>query len=366
MKIAIDARIINSSTGRYVERLLTYLERLDSDHDYLVLVRKKDMDYWRPTNPRFQLVEADFADYSFAEQIGFARLLYRLKPDLVHFCMPQQPIFYTRPSITTVHDLNLLRITSNDDMGTLELFVKKLIFRGVLWVVAHRNKHILTPSEFTKRDLVEFSRISPQKITVTYEGADTATAEPKPVEQLKNKRFILYVGRAEPYKNNRGLIEAHQQLLAKHPDLHLVIVGKKDVLREADIQWATEHGLAVNVDFLGFVSDEELAWLYKHCQAYIVPSLMEGFGLPGLEAMGSGAPVVSSNTTCLPEVYQDGAHYFDPHDSGDMARAIDEVVSSENLRATLIENAKKVHAQYSWKRMAEQTLATYQQVLNRR
>lgn len=365
MTIAIDARIINTGTGRYIERLLHYLEQLDTTHDYLILVRTKDMDYYKPTNPRFKIVEADFADYSFGEQVGFARLLRRLKPDLVHFCMPQQPLLYTGPSITTVHDLNLLRISSNDDMGRLELQIKKVIFRGLLWAVAHRAKHVLATSAYTKQDLVAFSHISPTKVTVTLEGADKTTRQAKPVSALINQSFLLYVGRAEPYKNNRGLIKAHQQLLANYPDLQLVIagkVGKNDTLRQADRAWVAQQHYK-QVHFLGFVSDEELAWLYKECQAYVFPSFMEGFGLPGLEAMAYGAPVVSSNATCLPEIYKNGAHYFDPHNIASMVQAIRDVIDNPTLKQTLITNGHKVHGLYSWKRMAEQTLAVYQQIM---
>lgn len=361
--IAIDARIIPTGTGRYIERLLHYLEQLDTTNKYLVLVRKKDVDYYKPTNPNFQIVEADFTDYSFSEQVGFAKLLYKLKPDLVHFCMPQQPLLYTRPAITTVHDLNLLRITANDDMGKIELVIKKIIFSGLLWIVAHRTKHILAPSKFTKQDLVQFAKISGDKVTVTYEGADIATSnQPSPIKQLSGHRFIVYVGRAEPYKNNRGLIAAHQKLLRQFPDLRLVIVGKKDVLRQSDIAWSEQQNYK-QIDFVGFVRDEELAWLYKHCAAYVFPSFMEGFGLPALEAMGSGAPVVSSNATCLPEILQDGAHYFDPHDIEAMAKAIGEVLGDLKLRQKLISNASRIYPQYSWRRMSEQTLGAYKDTL---
>jgi glycosyltransferase involved in cell wall biosynthesis len=362
--IAIDARIIATGTGRYVERLLHYLEQIDTTNRYFVLVRKKDIGYYKPANQNFLVVEADFADYSFGEQIGFAIFLYGLKPDLVHFCMPQQPLLYMKPAVTTVHDLNLLRITANDDMGRIELVIKKIIFGVLLWAIAHRTSRILTPCKFTRQDLVQFAHITNDKITVTYEGADVATnSPPQPVAQLSNQRFIVYVGRAEPYKNNRGLVAAHQKLLQQFPDLRLVIVGKKDILRQGDMAWVEQQGYK-QIDFVGFVSDEELAWLYKNCAAYVFPSFMEGFGLPALEAMASGAPIVSSNATCLPEILQDGAHYFDPRDIDSMARAIAEVLSDSKLRQKLLDNASRVYPQYSWRRMAEQTLEVYRKILN--
>ncbi len=119
------------------------------------------------------------------------------------------------------------------------------------------------------------------------------------------------------------------------------------------------------VHFTGFVSDEELTWLYQHAQAYVFPSLMEGFGLPGLEAMAQGAPVVSSNATCLPEVYGDAALYFDPLSISDMVEKVEEVLNDEKLRSKLIRNGHKHISRYSWAKMAGQTHAVYLEALQR-
>lgn len=362
MKIAIDARIINSSTGRYIERLINYLEEIDTKHQYFILVKEKDKNFYKPRKPNFKILIADFADYSFAEQLEFAKLLNTLKLDLVHFCMPQQPLLYRGRRVTTVHDLNLLRIKSNDDMNFVELKVKKMIFKQLLKRVVKISDHIITPSEYTKKDLINFSGHAKGKTTVTLEGADKADAEPKPIEALDGEKFILYVGRAEAYKNNRGIIKAHQILLKKFPDLKLVIAGKIDDLRTADIKWI-EQNKYKNIEFLGFVSNEELAWLYKNCQAYVFASFMEGFGLPGLEAMSYEAPVVSSNVTSLPEVYQDAALYFDPNKIEQIADKIEQILTNDQLKKDLITKGKIVHSKYSWKKMADQTLDIYNSVL---
>lgn len=365
MKIAIDARIINSGTGRYIERLIHYLEELDNTHEYLILVRKKDLDYYKPAKPNFKIVEAEFADYSFSEQLGFAKLLYSLKVDLVHFCMPQQPLFYFKPAVTSILDLNLLRITKNDTMGPVELAIKKGIFAVMLQIIARRTKHIITISDYSKQDIIKFTHVKPEKVTVTHLGADKVEATPTPVPSLQGKKFIMYVGRAEPYKNNRGLMAAHQQLLQKYPELRLVIVGRQDDMRKSDMQWATQQDYK-NIDFMGFMSDEELAWLYANCQAYAFPSFMEGFGLPGLEAMAYGAPVISSNKASLPEVYGDAALYFDPSKTDEMAQKIDQLMSNGQMRKELVARGYQMHAKYSWRRMAEQILTVYNSQLEQK
>ena len=120
-----------------------------------------------------------------------------------------------------------------------------------------------------------------------------------------------------------------------------------------------------DVHFTGFIPDQQLAWLYNNAQAYAFPSLSEGFGLPGLESMHYNCPLISSNATCLPEVYGDAAHYFDPNKVEDIARAIKEVLGDKNLKKNLIANGKKQIQLYSWKKMAQETLETYKQVLVR-
>ncbi|HKX73389.1 MAG TPA: glycosyltransferase family 1 protein [Candidatus Saccharimonadales bacterium] len=358
MRIAIDARIINSGTGRYIERLLHYLEEIDHTNEYLILVRQADLGYYKPSQPNFKIIEAEYGNYSFGEQFGLARLLYKLKPDLVHFCMPQQPLLYIRPAVTSVLDLNLLRITANDDMNPVELRIKKAIFGAMLWIVSHRTKHVISISNYTKEDVMRFSGIKADKITVAYPAADKAKGAPQPLPEFEGKPFIMYVGRAEPYKNNRGLILAHQQLLQRDPDLRLVIVGRKDVLREADIKWVSDHNYK-NVAFLGFVTDEQLAWLYGNARAYVFPSFMEGFGLPGLEAMLYGAPVAASHASCIPEILGDAAVYFDAHNQDEMVRVVGGLIHDDKQRAELIERGKLQAQKYSWRRMAEQILDVY-------
>jgi glycosyltransferase involved in cell wall biosynthesis len=358
--IAIDARIINSSTGRYVERLLHYLQEVDMTNDYTILVLEKDKDYFVPTNHHFTIAVANFKQYSLSEQIGFKKLLDQLSPDLVHFCMPQQPVLYKGKHVTTFHDMTLVKIImpdKNPAIYRIKQFIGKFVFKRV----AQTSEAILVPSEFTKDELVTFSGISPDKITLTYEGAEVHTALAIAYDQ-PFKHYIMYVGQEAAYKNITRLGDAHQRLIKKYPDLGLILVGKKDETVRANETYFADRNYK-NILFTDFVSDGELSWLFAHTDAYIFPSLMEGFGLPGLEAMGHGAPVVSSSATCLPEVNGDAAHYFDPSDTTDIARAIDEVLSDKSLRTDLIKKGYEQIKKYSWRRMSEQTHGVYMHVL---
>lgn len=356
MYIVIDARIINSSTGRYVERLLHYLEQLDTTNQYTVLVPTKDLTFWVPTRPNFALRACDYTNYSFGEQWGMKRLLDRLHPDLVHFCMPQQPVLYRGAHVTTFHDLILLR-TYNSDKNWLVFHTKQLIGRIVFRLAARSSRMIITPTAYTKHDVAKTLGVTNEKLAVTYEAADVMPEQLIPYAH-PFKEFILYVGQQSDYKNIKRLGDAHQKLLASHPDLGLILVGKKNKAVQQTEAYFSAKGYR-NILFTGFIEDAQRDWLYTQTSAYVFPSLMEGFGLPGLEAMGYGAPVISSNATCLPEVYGDAAEYFDPLDVEAIAGAIDRVISDTALRSALIEKGHAQVAQYSWRRMAEETLAVY-------
>lgn len=359
-RIVIDARIINSSTGRYVERLLHYLQNIDKTNEYIVLIPTKDKDYWEPTNSNFKVEFCDIPNYSTAEQFKFKTFLDSLNADLVHFCMPQQPLLYKGKTVTTFHDLTLIK-TYNDDKNWLVYHIKQLIGRWLFYRIARKSTRIITPTEFTKKELVEFAKIQAKKVIVTYEAADIKPDEAKPIN-LPFKKFILYVGKQSSYKNVRRLGEAHQKLLAKYPDLGLVLANPKDKAVLMNETYFNENNFK-NIYFPGRVYNPDLAWLYPNCACYVFPSFMEGFGLPGLEAMGLGAPVVSSNATCLPEVYGDGALYFDPNSVDDMANTIDKVLSDKNLRNDLIKKGYSQFKKYSWERMANQTYGVYMDVL---
>lgn len=358
--IAIDARIMNSSTGRYVERLVHYLEEVDHDNQYTILMTEKDKDYYTPSVDNFSVKVADFDQYSFEEQLGFKTFLDKLGADLVHFCMPQQPIRYKGTHVTTFHDLTLLRVY-NSDKNWLVFHFKQLVGKFVFKSVIKSSKKILVPTQYVADDVITFSGVNPDKVVLTYEAAEISHDKPEEYDH-PFKKFIMYVGQQSDYKNLKRLGTAHQRLIKKYPDLGLILVGSKNASARINEAYFEEKGYK-NIHFAGYLPDAQLNWLFSKAEAYIFPSLTEGFGLPGLEAMGHNTPVVSSNATCLPEVYGDAAHYFDPLDVTDMARAIDEVLSDKSLREDLVSKGKVQYKKYSWKKMAQESHAAYLEAL---
>lgn len=363
--IVIDAREYTTTTGRYMFRLLQYLDKIDASHAtghrYTVLLKPRDMDVYDFASSNFTKVVCPHQEFTFDEQLGLLGQIKELHPDLVHFGMVQQPIGYRGLSVTTMHDLTTVRFR-NPSKNRLIFTAKQQVYKGVNQYVARKSAAILTPTEFVKQDIVDYTRIDPAKITVTYEAADKIDDAPETVTAVAGKRFIMYLGRPLPHKNLGRLLDAFALLKQTQPDLMLVLAGKTDPLYERYYDDVQRRDIP-DVVFSGFVSEGQLRWLYEQCQAYVFPTLSEGFGLPGLEAMIHGTPVVSSNATCLPEVYGDAAHYFDPLDVRAMATAIDDVLSSPRLRKDLIVKGGLQVATYSWERMARQTLDVYNRVL---
>lgn len=363
-KIAIDARELNTSTGRYVERLLHYLQKIDTTNQYAVLLKPTDIDTWQPSNKNFTKIPCPYKEFSFSEQLGYKRQLKKLNADLVHFSMVQQPILYRGKHVTTMHDLTTTRF-KNPAKNPLVYWVKQKVYGFVNWYVPRTSKFIITPSEYVKKDVTAFAHIKPKKIVVTYEAADEITATIDPIKSLQSKPFIFYVGRPQPHKNLSRLLQAFVILKKSHPDLLLVLAGRNDKVYESFVAEAERLGVVDSVVFTGYVTEGQLKWLYRGCKAYVFPSLSEGFGLPGLEAMIHRAPVVSSDATCLPEIYGDAAWYFNPLDVHDIARSIDEILSNTELRNTLVRRGRERAKEFSWQRMAEQTLAVYQKALQK-
>lgn len=364
-KIAIDARQLKGTgAGRYLDRLIYYLQQIDNDNDYIILLKPEDMDSWQISNSNFTKIACPHKEYTFDEQIGLRKQLNQLKPDLVHFGMVQQPIFYSGPCVTTMHDLTTARFR-NQDKNPIIFYLKQRVYIFVNKRVAKKSKQIITPTQFVKKDIAKFTGINLDKITVTYEAADPITASPENLPSVVNRDFIMFVGRPNAHKNLERLIDAYVKLKEQYPKLYLVLAGKSNLNYER-IALDVANRKIDKVIFTDYISDGQLKWLYEHCSAYIFPSLSEGFGLPGLEAMLHGAPVVSSNATCLPEVYGLAAHYFNPLDIDDMANKIKEVLANKTLRQSLIKAGYKQVAKYSWKVMAEETLKIYRKALEER
>ncbi len=388
MKIGIDCRMLgpqNGGLGRYVEQLVKQLIETDQENQYVLFLTKQNWEQVTANTNRVQKVVADIPWYSFAEQLRFPGIIRRASVNLMHFPHWNVPLFYRGPFVLTIHDLIMYHYprASATTLGPVVYFLKDRIHRLVLRSAARRARHIIVTSEFTKQDVRETLGVPLHEMTVTYQAPfKTASEEsgilniesgdakeiapnnpfPNSKFYIPDSPFVLYVGSAYPHKNLFGLLKAWQIFQERNgSEYQLVLVGKDSEFYRRQIP--NSKFQIPGLVHLSSVSDQELVELYKHASLYIFPSLYEGFGLPPLEAMRYGVPVVSSNRTCLPEVLGEAALYFDPESYEQMADVIDQGLRNEDLRTTLRENAKHELQRYSWKRLAAQTLALYESIV---
>lgn len=358
----IDARLYgleNAGLGRYVMNLLKYLSETDSKNEYILLLRKKYFDRLK-LPPRFTGVLAEFRHYSLAEQVLLPALILKHKPDLVHFPHFNVPLFCPVPFVVTIHDILMHRQKGLDatTLSPVLYYFKRLGYSGVFRRAVTASGAVIVPSNFVKKEIVDYYKVDPDKVRVTYEGVDVLAGDKKPkVPGL----YFIYSGNAYPHKNLKRLVEAIIELnLTTKERVYLLIASTRSVFTRRLEELIDKSNAGRFVKLLGFVPDEELGALYKHSLGFVFPSLSEGFGLPGLEAMNAGALSLVSDIPVFREVYKDAAIYFNPYDFSSIAKAMKEVVGmSKEERVKRIESGQNFIKRYSWRKMAEETLKIY-------
>lgn len=370
MRIGIDARFygsIGKGLGRYTQKLIEQLEQIDDHNDYVIFLRRENFDHYVPQNKRFKKVLADFRWYSFAEQMAFPLLLYREHLDLVHFPHFNVPILYWKKIIVTIHDLILLHFPTMraTTLHPVWYKVKFFAYKTVIAAALRRAQRIITISNFTKDDIIKHYPTVRHKIHVTYEACEqycfrTGKNDDHVLQKYGIlKPYLLYVGNAYPHKNLERLLDAFQALHREFSDLQLVLVGKQDYFYQRLAGMIAQHAIS-NVLLAGFVPDGDLDVIYKNTAAYVFPSLYEGFGLPPLEAMSKGAPVISSDHPCMCEVLGESALLMDAKNKDAIATAIKTMLSNAVVRQEYITKGYQQAQRYNWRTMAQQTLMLYE------
>jgi glycosyltransferase involved in cell wall biosynthesis len=357
VKIGIDARNDGTGVGRYTFSLIRELAKIDGENEYVLFLNGERFAAYAPPGPNFRTVEAAIPWFTVREQLQLPRLVARERLDLVHYPHLTVPLLSRTPFVVTVHDLNYLDADATPTGAALRAGYRVELAK------ARRARRLIAVSEHTRDAVVRRLRVDPARTAVTYEAADAPAVEPDPATLERyglDRPYLLYVGSAYPYKNLARLIEGFARLGGGY---RLVLAGDQEGFGPALREHAEAAGVAGRVVFTGPVSEAELAALYRGALAYAFVSLSEGFGLPGLEAMAAGVPVIAATAGSLPEVYGDAAHYCDPLDVQSIATALAEVASDERLRNGLVARGRKRVGEFSWARTAEQTLTVYREAL---
>jgi glycosyltransferase involved in cell wall biosynthesis len=313
----------------------------------------------------FRRVEVDIDPYTVGEQLKLGGLLRGLRPDLVHFTAANAPVWYGGRRVVTVHDLTLLDYDTSrgSGLGRALRRMKRPVFKWVVRESIARAVAVMTPTEFVKGELEARFGVAGEKVSVTLLAADKNLAEPEPIERFGGAgEFVLFVGNVYPYKNAGLILEAMKRLEGR-PNLKLVVTAAPGFWREQLQERARELGMADRLVLTGFVTDGELVGLYRSAKLYVYPSLNEGFGLQILESMVQGLPVLAARASCLPEIGGEAAEYFDPHDAGDLAEKMGQLLDDAGARARLREAGLERAKQFSWQHTAEQTLGVYKRAL---
>jgi glycosyltransferase involved in cell wall biosynthesis len=382
LHIAIDVRRIKDfGIGTYIRNLVQALAAVDPLDQYTLVVSPANLRELPALPENFEVATYGRSDSDPADHLAFPVFLRQIPADLYHIPVNRVPLLMRKPYVVTIHDMASLLF---DPGRSLQNNLRQYQFRrGLL-----RADRVIAVSAATRRDVVNLMGVQPERIRLVYSApspeffqhgrvADARAAGPE-TAKLEQHRileryqihypFLLYAGAIRPQKNIPRLVEAFaiaRAGLTDHPDyqdLRLIIIGDEisrfPAVRQAVIQSRVENV----VRFLGFVPFDTMRVFYEAAAAFVFPSLYEGFGLPPLEAMASGTPVITSSMSSLPEVVGEAAMLVNPENVFDIARGIKEVLLNADLRAKLTEEGRIHAAKYSWKHTAQEVLEIYREI----
>lgn len=363
MKIGIDCRLwYETGVGRYIRNLVNELSGIDKKNEYVLFFRKNEYETVPIPGKNFKKKLADVRWHTFREQITFKKILESEKLDLVHFPYFSYPIGYKGKFIITIHDLIIDHFPTGkaSTLPSVLYFIKQLGYKFVLRSAIKNAKKIIAVSGATKQEIIDHYHLNPEKVVITLEGIDREFEKEKEEKVDVPVPYFLYVGNVYPHKNIQRLTQAFSDLQKEVDNVNLIIVGKEDYFLKTIEKEVVENKIA-NILFYKSITDAQLSYLYKHALALVSPSLMEGFGLPALEAMAHKCLVLCSEIPSFLEVCGDIPVYFDPYNVEDIAKTLSKAYKHE-----IKQSGEKKEAgfqrvkQFSWSKMARQTLDIYQ------
>lgn len=366
MRIGIDARMMTPKAtrgiGRYIEEVIRALLVIAPQHRYVLVTRHAIHPF--SSHPSVETVVADIGWYSVSEQLRMPAVLRSLKADVLHVPHWNVPLITGGPLVVTIHDLLLRHESMSARVSTRHpaiAAVKRIGFRLILSATLRKAKRILVPTQFVADDIHALYPFASEKVAITGEGMGKherfqhSNDAPPP-----QSRYLLYIGSAYPHKGLNFLLDAWKDAELQYPELRLKIAGANDVFMDR-LKAEAQRQKLTRIDFLDYVKEEDLWALYRDAAAFVFPSRFEGFGLPPLEAIQAGCPVICSDAASLPEVLgPDSAFFFQSGSRTDILRAIDTVLRDPSAaREKTARALPDLRARHDWMKTAERTLAVY-------
>jgi glycosyltransferase involved in cell wall biosynthesis len=364
-KLSFAQAYHSGGISRYAYELLCNLRQLESRHHFTVYAPEPTADPALATGASFRLVRAGAPADRALQRILWEQLILPLRmagqADLHHGLAFALPLVWPGRSVVTIFDLSFLRFPRMFNRGNRAYLA--LSTR----LAARRAERIITISEHCRREVIELLGVPPGRVVTTLCAADTRfrPLPPAEVEAFRQRRrlpqrFILYLGTLEPRKNVAALVRAYARLRATRPDSPaLVLAGARGWMFEEVFRTIERLGLEQQVILPGFIPSQEQPLWYNAATVFAYPSFYEGFGLPPLEAMACGTPVVVSNATSLPEVVGQAGWLVDPKDEAALTAALESVLTDPDLAASLRQAGLRQAARFSWSRLARETLSVY-------
>ncbi|MGN6393597.1 MAG: glycosyltransferase family 4 protein [Gemmatimonadales bacterium] len=374
MRIGIDATALppqRTGVANYLYGLLRGLARVDDETRYVVFAQPSHITQFGIDRPNFQFEAVDLSRRGLRlawEQAGLPRRIRAHGLDVLHSPHYTMPFRHPAGSVVTFCDMTFILHPE------LHEAVKRVFFPAMMRWSARHADHLITISESTRDDLVRLWRVAPERVTAVplAAGSEYEPASPAAIAAacaqygLRADAYALYVGVLEPRKNVDGLITAFGRVAPRVPGLDLVIAGKRGWMYDRIFAQVKALGLTDRVRFIGYVTQEHLPGLYGGARLFVYPSRYEGFGLPVLEAMHCGVPVITTNVSAMPEVAGDGALLVGPDDIPGLADAMLRVLGDTSFAHGLARRGRERAAGFSWERCALDTRRVYEQVVARR
>lgn len=371
MIIGIDARFVGpegTGLGKYTEKLIKNLLQIDSRNQYRIFLRQNNWSYLDLSGGNVTKVLADVPWYSLEEQLKMAGIYKSQNLNILHIPHFNVPLLYNLSFVVTIHDLIHHKFSqeSATTKNPIIFKTKRLAYRRIISHAIKKSKKIITPSNYVKREIINTFKVPESKIVVTYEAAEEEYFTNQLPTTRNQEPNLLYVGNTYPHKNIGTLLDAINILKLKMrtlpeevKNIKLFIVCPRDIFKSRLEKEIAEKGLTQRVEILPYQNVKDLTSIFAKVRAYVFPSLEEGFGIPGLNAMAAGLPLIASNIPTLKEVYGDSAVYFNPNDPTDIAQKINKVITSSKISNELIKKGKTQAQKYSWQKMAQETLDVY-------
>ena len=378
MKICFDARpVINKQTGlgRYIINLIKSLLEIDKKNQYTIYVNsrlKRDHPLFHLKRDNLSLRSTKIKEVSVSQQLLVPFIVNNKEYDIYHYPNFDLPIGVSHKSVFTIHDLTYIKHKNLYSNGK---FLKNFYTKWIIDLSIRKAKKIIAVSESTKKDILEIYNPPENKIKVIHEGLDYSFSVngsgTKTTSILTNKsfnskahNFFLFIGERRPHKNLPRLIKAFSHFKNKiKSDYKLIIAGKPYAQYSEPEKVTKQLNLADDVIFLGYVEDKEIQALYKDSSCFIFPSIYEGFGLPLLEAMACGVPIITSNISSMPEVVGRAAITIDPYNIIEISSAMEKIHFDNSIRQNMIKLGFERIKEFSWQKSAEQTLLLYESIV---